>query len=339
MTEVSWPIIKNFIDSKSLSPQHFIHEDTFHIWAFDGAMGLSCKINSTNDPDAYAQYMTYLPRSNKGLAPATVNGIPKTATYEPEGSSATVISHNYSDPCSWFTGSKQIVAETPSSSDGLVFPLSKNRIIDMTHGRCYDEDAHMTANANKWSVSVWVDGVLKIEDKWYKALEADPEASMLRDYSVNYESGTITFHSVISGAVTASYSYADKSYFSLRPGAGKVIAIKTAEVQFSRGTELQAPFVFEVFYNHPTYSWVPVPGTKISYKNAKDFISACNEGQGLIPAWAELTQDVHVFPFKYARPKPIKSSDNVEIRVYSVNNLRTLGEYATATFYITVENE
>jgi len=81
-----------------------------------------------------------------------------------------------------------------------------------------------------------------------------------------------------------------------------------------------------------------IPGQRTTYKNAKDFISACNEGQGLIPKWNELNYDIHVFPFNYARPKPVKFTDYIEIRVYCKNHEPVGGEYATATFYVTIED-
>jgi len=60
----------------------------------------------------------------------------------------------------------------------------------------------------------------------------------------------------------------------------------------------------------------------------------------MIPAFDNLTKDVHVFPFDYARPKPLKYSDNAEIRVYCKDHLPVSeSEFATATFYVAIDDE
>lgn len=271
----------------------------------------------------------------------TSTGLLKVSSYEPEGDGATIVTHNFADRCSWYSGSTQIIDETLELDSGFTYksPLSNKNWIDLTHGRCYDEDNVMFQNANKWKLEVKVDDVLKVEDKWFKTNDSDVPADLLRDYFVDYENGKVTFHADPGGVVTVTYSKAGNSFFSIKPKVGKILTIKAAEVQFSKGTILQAPFVFEVWFNHPIYGMIALPGTKICYKNFKDFISACNQGQGLIPLVGELTQDVHVFPFDYARPKPIKYSQNVEIRVYCQNHLPVISEYATATFYVTIETE
>lgn len=262
----------------------------------------------------------------------TSSGIPKVSVYEPEGPSATICSHNFADKCSWYQGAVQVTGGSLTSSDGFNFlsALNKTHWIDLEHGRVYDEDNIMAAAANTYKVKVYVDGVLKAETT---------------DYTLDYVLGKVTFLTAQTGVVTANYWYADKSWYRIGPKSGKILSIKAAEVQFSKGTTLSSPFIFEPwFVDHPTYGTVAlsalgIPGQQIVYKNAKDFISACNEGQGLIPAWGELTLDVHVFPFNYARPKPLKFSDHVEIRVFCKNHEPCGGEYATATFYVTIDNE
>ena len=250
----------------------------------------------------------------------TTSGLPKFSMFEPEGIGATIVTHNFSDKCSWFYGSVQVVNHVMSTSDQLVFTSSIPFWIDMTHGRCYDED---TFNANGM-----YNPVVKIDD-----------VVQTTGFSINYAAGSVTFTSTVSGEVKCSFYRADKSYFKLKPASGKILSIKAAEVQFTSDVTFTKAFYFEAWFNHPTYGMIPVPGSRIAYKNAKDFISACNEGQGLIPKWNELQHDVHVFPFNYARPKPVKFSDNVEIRVYIQDDVAISGEFATATFYVTVDNE
>jgi hypothetical protein len=258
--------------------------------------------------------------------PKTTTGLQKMSVYEPEGGAATIVSINFADRCSWYVGAVQVLLGSMINT-GLVYsdPNSKTHFIDLEHGRLYDEDNVMLASGNSYKVKVYVDAV-----------------EVTTGFSINYPAGTITFDSTPSGVVTASYWYADKSYYRVRPKVGKVLAIKVAEVQFSQGTTLDTSGGFKFapwFVDHPVYGTMEIPGQQIIYKNFKDFISACNEGQGLIPKIGELTQDIHIFPFNYARPKPIKYTDYIEIRVYCVNHLAVGGgEFATATFYVTIDD-
>jgi hypothetical protein len=260
--------------------------------------------------------------------PKTSTGLPKMSMFEPEGASATIVSINYADKCSWYQGAVQVTGGALATSDNLNYtdPNARTHWIDLEHGRLYDEDNIMAQSSNAYKVKVFVDGT-----------------EQTTGFTIDYVAGKITFESTVIGvSVTANYWYADKSWFRLRPKAGKILAIKAAEVQFSRSTTLPSPFVFEPwFVDHPLYGTMAIPGEQICYKNGKDFISACNEGQGVIPAWpgGGLTEDVHVFPFQYARPKPIKYSENIEIRVYCKSHEATGGEYATASFYVTIDDE
>jgi len=263
----------------------------------------------------------------------TTEGIPKFAVYEPEGDASTIVSHNFADKTSWAVGAVQVTNEILDNTiaNKFVSPNARLHWIDLKHGRLYDEDNALIANPT-WHPVIKVDNVVKTESL----------GVVVGDYTIDYVTGEVTFLSAPNGVVTATYRYADKSWFVVKPKVGKKLSINTAEVQFARDTVLGGiggEFVFEAWFNHPTYGMIPVPGTSIKYKNAKDFISACNKGTGQIEPWGEITQPVFVFPFDYARPKPIRHSQGVEIRVYIKNHQPVGGQYATATFYVTVENE
>lgn len=255
------------------------------------------------------------------FTPSSVSSLPKMATYPAEGDGATIVSHNFADKCSWFFGSEAVIGEQLTESNGVYSSLNPYWI-DLTHGRLYDEDAILGENP-EYAPKIYVDAV-----------------EVTTGFTINYPAGTVTFDSPPVGVVTADYHFADTSYFRLKPREGKILTIQQAEVQFSKNAQVLSPFVFEVWGPFgPSATMVPVPGTRIAYKNAKDFISACNEGQGLIPAWGELTQDVHVFPFKYTRIKALKYSQGLEIRVYIQDHQAIPGELATGTFYVGVDSE
>ncbi len=253
--------------------------------------------------------------------PYTSDGHQKVAIYEPEGGSATIVTHNFDDKCSWYQYARphnEILQG--QGGENKVFKGTKTHWIDLENGRMYDEDNIMQQNQYRWKIKISVDNVLQTSG-----------------YTVNPVTGTVTFIEAQTGTVKAEFYYADKSYFGLRPRSGKKLSIKASEVQFGINSKLQSPFVFEVW----TTFGVPfaIPGSQIVYKNSKDFISACNEGQGFIPKWGDMEEDTIVFPFNYARPKPMKASQGVEIRVYCRDHEQVPGTYTTATFYVTIDGE
>jgi hypothetical protein len=250
----------------------------------------------------------------------TSEGLTKVSVYEPEGTGATIATHDFSKKQTWYQQSVQVVGQALTSSDNLTFQSPHTFWIDLTHGLMYDED-----NIN---VGGMYNPVIKIDG-----------SIQTTGFTINYVTGAVTFSSPVIGIVTANYYYATTSYYVLKPKLNQVLAIKSAEVQFTTDIVIGKPFVFEAWVNHPTYGMIPVPDTKICYKNFRDFITACNEGQGLIPRIGDLQNDVHVFPFNYARPKPVKYSQGTEIRVYISDHTPIVGEYATATFYVTINDE
>lgn len=185
----------------------------------------------------------------------------------------------------------------------------------------YDEDAIVLADPSL-KPKIYIDDVLQTTG-----------------FTINYALGTVTFNSSVTGTVKADYKYATTSYYVLKPKAGQILSIRTSEIQFSSDVIIHCPVIFEAWVNHPTYGMIPVPGSRIAYKNEKDFMIACNGGQGFIPAWGNFNKDVLVFPFDYARPKPLKSSQQVEIRVYTLGHQQLSGSFATGTFYVTSETE
>lgn len=266
----------------------------------------------------------------------TSRGILEVAVGESEGSSATIVSHNWCDKTSWASGSIEVVTQvlTLVSVNSYKYQ-TKTHWIDLEHGKLYDEEAIMAkAPINKYRPKIYIDGVLKVEN--FKNLMGEVQ---VRDYSINYAAGVVNFTNVTSGVVTASFYYADKSYFIVKPTTGNILTIKTAEIQFAKNIVIDSPFVFEVWVFHTgLQQMVPYPNSAIVYKNVSDFMSASNEGS-VIPAWGGMANDLIVLPFKYVRPKPVIYSSTAEIRVYVRNHQQVVGEMATATFYVVIDPE
>lgn len=317
----TWADFKQMVTAKGLQIQSTMGTSAYYLTAFDGPMEIrtSIFIPSAEQVDYETNFLIL---ANKQIDKRTSNQIPKFSMYEPEGDAATIVSHDFTDPCTWYQGSLAMANEALTQV-GVTLTYKGTRLnwIDLKSGRIYDEDNILAQNPT-YQPEVKVAGVV-----------------VTTGFTINPKLGEVTFTATPAGAVTASYRYADKSWFIVKPKAGKVLSIKSAEVQFSSNVVINNPFYFEAWVNHPQAGFIPVPGSRVAYKNAKDFISACNGGQGLIPKWSGLAFDVHVFPFQYARPKPIKASQAVEIRVYCLNHAPIVGEFATCTFYVNVDNE
>lgn len=262
--------------------------------------------------------------------------IQKVSVYKAEGSSATMVTHDWTDRCTWYTNSIQIADETLTLDTGKTYNSSKTFWIDMVHGRVYGEDdltigglPLFMGGTRKYAVIVKDDGVVKVEDT---------------DYTVNYEDGTVTFDAgyTIIGDITATFYYSTDATFVLAPTPGKTLIIEHAELQFAKNVTFPTPINFEVWVYHPdqvTYPGIKIMYQKISYKNIKDMINAANLGQGYIPAVGGLNNDVIVFPFNYATVKPFSSAIGAELRLTLDDNVPMGGEWGTATFYVLSENE
>lgn len=268
----------------------------------------------------------------KGIAPIEISvastekttdlNLTKVATYRPEGSSSTKVSHDWCNKSTWYQNSTEVTGETMTDSGNqLTFNSTNAYWIDLEHGKVYNE----YNIADKKQPKVYIDDV-----------------ETTTGFSINYEVGSVTFDNAQTGTIKCDYWYGSNSLFTLAPDPGKIMIIEHAELQFSKNIQINTPINFEIWVYHPdqvTYPGVKVPYQVIKYKSMKDIINAANLGQGFIPACGELTQDILVFPFNYATVKPFRSSIGAELRVTADDNSMLGGEWGTATFYILSEDE
>lgn len=320
--KVEWEDIKSFVVSRGVSIQYITTTNTYYLKAFDGIFFLECELDrfptDTSDLDDFEN--NYKPDGNKPVVPmAPAQKIPKVAVYRPEGSSTTVVSHDWTDPCTWYSKSSRATGETLTLDTGKIYDFANQNVIDLTHGRHYNEDV-----LTGYELKVYDNAVLKTEDT---------------DYTMDYENGKVTFDAgyTVNGPVTADYSYANGSEWVLKPATGKVLHIEHAELQFSRNVQMN-PVAFEIWVYNPYDLPNKVKYQEIIYKNIKDVIGAANLGQGYIPAIDTLTEDIIVFPFNYATVKSLKDSDGAELRVRILDDTKYIGEFATATFYVLSED-
>ena len=263
-----------------------------------------------NNQSALIESIASWPKSSKGNRTIQV--------YPTEGTKKTFFSYNFTDPCSWYQQSVLVEDETlTDSGDHIIYEMSNTNIIDLQHGRLSDENN--ISNVSNYYVTVEVDSVEKTEDI---------------DYTIDYESGEITFSSALSGTETviATYHYENGSEFKIVPNFGKYIRIIASEAQFSKNVSITDTTLFQIYVDDQLYK-------SNAYKNAKDYINSANNGVGEIPAFGELIQPVLVFPWNYPASVDIKSSLSMDLRIKLENDEPFIGELATLALYCLIENE
>ncbi len=161
------------------------------------------------------------------------DGVVLTSNAPRVGYEDIIISHNYCDKCTWFEGSVRVSNETLSDSgDHLTFNSQHAYWVDMVSGRVSFQSRWIDKqkldnplDQHGYSVVVKVDNVEKTA--------REPFATSGGDYEIIYEDGNIVFFSEQTGVVTASYSYADKSDFTIVPPSGKKVRIEYSEIDLS----------------------------------------------------------------------------------------------------------
>lgn len=287
--------------------------DVFDIWFKDA---LSTGDETVLDGIVAAHDGEPLPKPE---APKTSTGVPLTAVVEPEGDFLSYVSHDYCNIHSWYSRSvaKTGVTLTSGSPTEYYIP-NPDKLVYLKNGAVMDEDALYPAYA------------LTVYDNGTPVDEAD--------YTVDPSLDEITFNSAPTGPVTADYHAAGTSVYVLKPATGKRLIIKKAEVQLAKNVAM-TPIAFQIWVYNPMDLPNKIMYQQRVYKNEKDVISIGNEGQGFIPSFGNLTQDVIVFPFYYSRPIILNDSQGVELRIGILDDVPFPGEWATVTLYAVEEDE
>jgi hypothetical protein len=248
------------------------------------------------------------------------------------GTSITLITHNFADKCGWYEKSVEVVDEIAADSgDQLTYNLANDFIVDVQHGRVTFENDVDT----KYHIDVRVNDVAKTLDT---------------DFTVDYDAGSITFNSALSGpdVVKVTYWYVDNvagnSIFTLQPAAGKILVMLGAELQFSEDVQTNLPNLhFTTYMYVDPYGVIAVKDTV--YKNVKDLVNESNNGSWIIDPIADITKKVRVFPFNYPSSKDIKSSSQMRVEAWIEgtdpikNTTNGALELATGTFYCMITDD
>lgn len=363
----AWTAWKALLASKGGIVQCDQDTDQYFIWFYDSyeVIFTSIWLNSVpqdlidggysqnqNNADKTDFETNYKAKANQAIEPKTTDGRIKQAIGKGDSSRTNFYSHNWCDKTTWYEQAIRVVAET-ATDDGAhtVYSLAHANVIDIYHGKLTLEDTLKDASNNSYRVVVKVNNVTKTEQ--------DPHTASGGDYVIDYLLGKITFLSALSGddVVTATYHYATGSRFTMKPLAGKMLAMDMAECQFSADVVINDSVLFEVWGNveafAPQYlqsNGGPYPVgyklllQKFVYKGIQDFMNDSFRAYPTYPAiggdsWRGAAQPTIVFDWDYLASTNIKASQGVELRCYLQHDAVFGGTFATVTFYSTSQPE
>jgi hypothetical protein len=254
------------------------------------------------------------------------------------GSGTTIITHNFGDPCSWFTNSVLITDEILTTKVNAVYDVykcSKTNIIDTEHGRLTFDN--------------------RIDTK-YKIIVKVNDVVVTTGFAFNYELGEITFLTplTVSDVVKLTFYYATDSEYVIKATAGKKLKIENVEVQFSSDVDMQGKT--ECHFEEWGYNPNNLPNKMLYkttiYKNIANFIDESNNKYfSTIPPRDNLTAGLDIFVWEYPVSRQIKNSEGAEVRISMVDvatGVKTIPiknkdgnnlERATTAFYCVSETE
>jgi len=255
-------------------------------------------------------------------------GVPSVQTDVPEGSRLDLYSPNFCDKTTWYEESTRVTNETlTDSGDGLTFNSANTYWIDTTHGKIFGE-----ANLNPvYEVIITVDDVEVDENS-----PGDTDG----DYTVNYDTGDVTFNSSQSGnTVKATYSYENGSKWTIQPAAGKIVRLVSVELQYSSDVVLNDTVQFTI--------WVGgFPYRVIEYKTMMDFVIGAEASHPVIKAvggsgWRGFTQDIHIlrWPYDSRGATDLRSSYGMKCTIEGINDNVCDGSHLIISFFAVSEDE
>jgi hypothetical protein len=271
------------------------------------------------------------------------------STFTPVSTSEWVlVSHNFSDQCTWFGDSVRVASETLiDSGDGLTFNSAHQFWIDMTSGRMHNDSmwvqlqqATNPSDPHGYQVQVQINGVA--------AVMREPFATSGGDYEVIWDTGQILFYQSQSGkTITAAYSYAAGSTFYVQPRTpGTYLNLVSSEADIT--TDVTMPTELDYTYWEFTgSSWINVGG--FSYKRVSQILAEAKGAQPSTPAIGATPTELALpleqfrrqsrgtmFPrqvFQFSFETPVQISQGVQIRISLKNDVPFNGEYVLVTFY------
>ncbi len=298
--------------------------------------------------------------------PRTSDGRLKTAPEKTEGDRVNFFSCDYTDATTWYPQSIRVVAEAATDLGAhTAYALSHSPIIDTYHGRLTGEDNLVNTQGQSYRVIVTVtpqggSAIAKVEQ--------NPHFGVGGDFTVNYDTGTITFLSplVATDQVNVTYHWVNlalangtASRFTVAPAPGKKLSLELAECQFSLDIEPNDSIIFEVWgiadfyltagqmaaYGIPYGIGYKIRLQRVVYKAFSDFQNDAFKSYPSYPAigssnnWRSQKEAVMIFDWDYLTSISLLSSKGMEIRIFLEHDTAFGGWMATAAFYCKSESE
>jgi len=231
----------------------------------------------------------------------------KTAPTKLEGSSTQKLSHDFCDATTWYSDSLRVADGTFTTVDSVTYKSSHVNWIDLEHGKVPYEDRI----AATYKPIIKVNGIIQTEG-----------------YTLDYVKGEITFEVSKGGAnVTADYSYEHGSSWRIVPAEGKILKMLGTTIKFTSDVVLgnNQSINFQLFVSGNPY------GNPTIYKNVKDLIKCTMLAPSTIKGFGDVTGDVNFLPFDYITSKDIRSSLNMEIRIWLSDDKACVGEFGVVS--------
>lgn len=346
----------------SLTRYYVQFNDRYLLVSGSDSMGYVCRIT---DPDEIADFVANIKpfatqveskkdayalasianKTNK-VAPRTSDGKQQVTIWPTEGAKANFITPNWCDRTTWYYRAVRVVDEVISPKVAGVYTTYKAshvNFIDSYHGKLTAEDYLQDAQGNSYRAVVKVNDAVKVEQ--------DPHVGSGGDYTVDYALGEVTFLSALTAndQVKVTYHYENGSEWVLRPEPGKILKIKTVEVQFSTDIVLTDSVVFQPYgpvdVRAPGLTPDPYPpGTMLPlgnpdvYKTMLDYVNDSNGSYVTLPkmggpGWRGMVEAAQIFRWDYQAVTDMVASKGVETRIKLAHDIPFQGWMATATFY------
>ena len=262
---------------------------------------------------------------------------PHVVVEPPDHTRYDLTSHNWCDKTTWYTESVQVLGEVlTDTGDGLTFaPAVERPWVDVTHRKITQE--HRIREI--YRPVILVDDVEVDEALW--------TGTSPNDYTIDYNTGRVTFNSVQTGVVKADrYNYVAGSGFYITAPSGYILRTNEAELQFSTNADMLDCVIFcpGVFTPAPVLETDPNKITR--YETIYDLV---NESVGVLPEMPQLggagvrgmDGPMHTFQWPWSKRGAynLAYSAGEFIKVYLESGVEFGGDRAYATFYTTLIRE
>jgi len=279
--KVSYSVWKSIIQANGWATYHCVDgDDSANVWSGSSTYIYESYVSaddysdwSTNFSDSTAvaepdDAVALIINNNPPLMelPGTQEDdhVTKVAIYPRRGDELTISSHNFADPCTWFGESVRVTGGAlTDSGDGLTWTYGtganqKKFWIDSITGRIHDQDKHKAKVSHKYEVIVYINGSPATQAPMF----VFDSGGGSYDYYVKYYTGEVIFFSSQSGnTITADFSYADGSTFTVEPDSGVHYQIEDAEADFSVDGDGSGKIVMNdtITYDARGWAYVFVP--------------------------------------------------------------------------------